>query len=56
VVAAVKKVATLPLDVHLMIEKPELTFDRYIKAGATTLTFHIEACDDPETLFKKIKI
>jgi ribulose-phosphate 3-epimerase len=55
VVAAVKKVAKIPLDVHLMIEKPELTFDRYLKAGADSLTFHVEACEDPESLIHKIK-
>jgi ribulose-phosphate 3-epimerase len=55
VVAAVKKSSKIPVDVHLMIEKPELSFERYLKAGADSLTFHIEACIEPESVLKKIK-
>jgi len=55
VVAAVKQSAKIHIDVHLMIEKPELTFDRYLKAGADSLTFHVETCENPEGLIQKIK-
>src|ERR1700744_2726841 len=55
VVAAIKKSSKLPLDVHLMIEKPELTIDRYIKAGASSLTIHVEATDNPKETLKKIR-
>ena len=44
VVEAVKKVATLPLDVHLMIVEPEKYVADFIKAGAATVTVHQEAC------------
>jgi ribulose-phosphate 3-epimerase len=44
VVAAIKKVATRPLDVHLMIERPELYLEAYIDAGADILGVHAEAC------------
>ncbi len=44
VVAAIKKIATRPLDVHLMIESPETTLELYIEAGADILGVHVEAC------------
>jgi len=44
VVAAIKKIATRPLDVHLMIESPETTMELYIEAGADILGVHVEAC------------
>jgi ribulose-phosphate 3-epimerase len=43
VVAAVKRATRLPLDVHLMIEEPELTLDRYLDAGADWISVHVEA-------------
>jgi ribulose-phosphate 3-epimerase len=42
-VADIKKRSNLPLDVHLMIEKPEEYITQFIDAGADYLTFHIEA-------------
>lgn len=44
VVEAVRKVTTLPLDVHLMIENPDSYIDAFAKAGATILSVHPEAC------------
>jgi ribulose-phosphate 3-epimerase len=44
VVAAIKKVAPKPLDVHLMIERPEHYLEAYIDAGADILGVHAEAC------------
>ena len=43
VVKALKRVATKPLDVHLMIEKPDRHLDAFAKAGAGTITVHAEA-------------
>ncbi len=43
VVAAVKKYATLPLDVHLMIVEPERYIDAFAEAGADVITVHAEA-------------
>lgn len=43
VVEAIKRVARLPLDVHLMISDPDGYADSFIDAGADRLTFHIEA-------------
>ena len=43
-VEAVNKKTSLPLDVHLMIDKPERYIEDFIKAGADILTIHQEAC------------
>ena len=42
-VADIKKRTQLPLDVHLMIQKPERYIDSYVEAGADILTVHQEA-------------
>ena len=43
VIAAMKKNAQKPFDVHLMIVEPEHYFEAFAKAGADILTVHIEA-------------
>jgi ribulose-phosphate 3-epimerase len=43
VVASVRKITRLPLDVHLMIEKPERFLDEFIRAGANWISVHVEA-------------
>jgi len=43
-VEAVRTVTRLPLDVHLMIEKPDHYIDAFAQAGSTILTVHPEAC------------
>jgi ribulose-phosphate 3-epimerase len=45
-VADLHKATTLPLDVHLMIERPEDWVDRYVEAGAAYVVFHVEAARD----------
>jgi ribulose-phosphate 3-epimerase len=42
VVQAIKRVATKPLDVHLMIEQPDRYLDAFIDAGASWLSVHVE--------------
>ena len=44
VVAALKKVTPLPLDVHLMIEEPERYVESFAEAGADLICVHAEAC------------
>jgi ribulose-phosphate 3-epimerase len=44
VVAAVRKVTNLPLDVHLMIVEPDRYVEAFAQAGATGITVHQEAC------------
>ncbi len=42
VVRAIKRVATVPLDVHLMIEEPDRYLDDFIDAGAAMVSVHVE--------------
>ena len=50
VVAALRKVTDLPLDVHLMIDRPIRYVEEFVKAGADYLTIHIEADQPQNTL------
>ena len=43
VIRSVRKLTKLPFDVHLMIERPELHIESFVKAGADWITFHYEA-------------
>ena len=43
VVASIRKITRLPLDAHLMIEKPERFLDDFIRAGVNWLSVHVEA-------------
>jgi len=43
VVASIRKITRLPLDAHLMIEKPERYLDEFIRAGVNWLSVHVEA-------------
>lgn len=46
VVKSLKKIAKLPLDVHLMIENPMKYIPQFIESGADIITVHYEACAD----------
>ena len=50
VVAAIRKITDLPLDVHLMIDRPLRYVEEFIKAGADFLTIHVEADQPQNTL------
>ena len=50
VIASIKKVAQIPLDVHLMIENPEKYIESFVKAGSNILTFHYEAVGNSEVI------
>ena len=43
VIETVRKLTTLPLDVHLMVVEPEKFFDDFASAGANGMTIHAEA-------------
>src|SRR2546430_10755636 len=47
VVESLRKVTTLPLHCHLMVERPEALFEDFAAAGADIVTCHMEAIDDP---------
>lgn len=50
VVQSLRKVTDLPLDVHLMIDRPIRYVEQFVKAGADYLTLHIEADQPQNTL------
>lgn len=55
IVEAVRRVTDLPLDVHLMISRPDEYVKRFRKAGADSLSIHVEAADDPRPVLDKIR-
>jgi ribulose-phosphate 3-epimerase len=55
VVESLRKATRLPLDVHLMIEKPELFIERFARAGADIITVHVEACTHLDSTIKTIR-
>ncbi|RLD06855.1 MAG: ribulose-phosphate 3-epimerase [Chloroflexi bacterium] len=55
VVEACRKSTDLPLDVHLMIEKPENLLSAFAKAGADRLTVHVETCPHLHRTIQQIK-
>ncbi len=54
VVEAVRRAATVPLEVHLMVEEPERTLADYAQLGADILTVHVEALADPRRALEVI--
>ena len=55
IVEACRRVTQLPLDVHLMIEKPEDHLETFVKAGASVLTVHVETCPHLHRTLQHIK-
>lgn len=55
VVEAVKRHARKPLDVHLMIVQPERYVEAFQKAGAETISVHVEACPHLHRNIQQIK-
>jgi len=55
IVAAIRSVTHLPLDVHLMIERPEQSIGDYVEAGASIVTVHAEACKHLHRTLQQIR-
>jgi ribulose-phosphate 3-epimerase len=55
IVEGLKKLTSLPLDVHLMIENPERYIEAFALAGADWITIHVETCPHLKTTIKKIR-
>ena len=55
VVEAIKRHATKPLDVHLMIVNPEKYVEAFHKAGAEVISVHLEACHHLHRNIQQIK-
>jgi len=52
---AVRKLTTLPLDVHMMVEEPEKYFESFAGAGASGMTIHVEAAPHLQRQLAKIR-
>jgi len=55
IVKAAKRVAGIPLDVHLMIEDPDRYLDDFASAGADIITVHLEACVHLHSTVQRIR-
>jgi ribulose-phosphate 3-epimerase len=55
VVQALKKITTLPLDTHLMIEDPDRYVEAFAQAGSDWITVHAEVCPNLRRTIKKIR-
>lgn len=55
VIKGIRKLTKLPLDAHLMIDKPEIWIEQFAKAGVDWISFHIEATRQPKQVIELIK-
>jgi len=55
VVESLAKATDMPLDCHLMIEDPDRWAPGYVEAGASSVTFHVEACRAPIRTAREIR-
>ncbi len=56
VVKSIRKITSLPLDVHLMIENPQDFIDNFVAAGSDMITVHIETISEAEIKILKEKL
>jgi ribulose-phosphate 3-epimerase len=54
VVEAIRRLTDLPIDVHLMIQKPSQYLKAFIETGVDCITFHIEAEPEPRPLLEEL--
>ncbi len=54
-IKAIKKMTDIPIDVHLMVEKPERIIEEVIDAGADIITLHMESSNRLNSCIDKIK-
>jgi len=55
VIGTVRKLTSLPLDVHMMVVKPESYFDSFAAAGASGMTIHVEAAPHLQRRLARIR-
>ena len=55
VVEALARISPIPLDCHLMIDDPDRWAPMYAEAGASSVTFHVEAAADPRSLARNLR-
>jgi ribulose-phosphate 3-epimerase len=54
VVARLNELSPIPLDVHLMISDADQHAPKYAELGVDSVTFHLEACEDPLALARRL--
>jgi ribulose-phosphate 3-epimerase len=54
-IGAVKKLTSLPLDVHMMVSEPEKYFESFAGAGASGMTIHVEAAPHLQRQLTRIR-
>lgn len=54
-IASIRKESKLFFDVHLMVEEPVRYVEAFVKAGADSITVHVEACKEVKETLEKIK-
>lgn len=54
-IASLRKVTRLSLDVHLMVSEPARYAEAFVEAGADSLLFHIEVVPEPGELIERIR-
>src|SRR4030067_172630 len=55
VVQGLRKLTSLPLDVHLMIENPERYVEVFSQAGSDWITIHAEVCPNLKRMIRKVR-
>jgi ribulose-phosphate 3-epimerase len=55
VVASLRKVTTVPLDVHLMIEEPDRYLEAFVRAGASMISVHVEVLPHLHRTIQRIR-
>ena len=55
ILSSIKKVSKMLMDVHLMVKKPLKFLEQFSKAGAFSITFHLECDDNISECINKIK-
>lgn len=55
VVEAIASLAQKPLDTHLMIVEPEKYVERFVQAGSSMVSFHLNATSDPDAVLARIR-
>ncbi|MGD0073899.1 MAG: ribulose-phosphate 3-epimerase [Candidatus Binataceae bacterium] len=55
VLESVRKITSLPLDAHLMIEHPERYLEAFVKAGADSISIHAEAVANLKAMAERIR-
>ncbi len=52
----IKRISSLPMDIHLMIEDVEKGIEDFSAVEPNIITFHLEACKNEEEVFKNINL